>query len=109
MNSSMRQRPVVAALLATTMIAGLVGVPAMAQDATAPAAAPAAAPTMAPQGTIRAITVTGTQRLEPDTVLSYTKLRMGQPFSRKASTRRCATCTKPNCSPTSRSATTMAR
>ncbi|MDV5823015.1 outer membrane protein assembly factor BamA [Sphingobium naphthae] len=84
MNSSMRQRPVVAALLATTMIAGLVGVPAMAQDATAPAAAPAAAPTMAPQGTIRAITVTGTQRLEPDTVLSYTKLRMGQPFSQES-------------------------
>ena len=84
MNSSMRQRPVVAALLATTMIAGLVGVPAMAQDATAPAPAPAAAPTMAPQGTIRAITVTGTQRLEPDTVLSYTKLRMGQPFSQES-------------------------
>lgn len=83
MNSSMRQRPVVAALLATTMIAGL-PIAAMAQ--TAPAAAPAAASPVAaaPQGTIRSITVAGTQRLEPDTVLSYTKLRQGQSFSQES-------------------------
>ncbi|NWK95743.1 outer membrane protein assembly factor BamA [Sphingobium lactosutens] len=80
--SSMRQRPVVAVLLATTMIAGLPAVPAMAQTAPAPAtAAPVSAP--APQGTISAVTVTGTQRLEPDTVLSYTKLRVGQPYSQE--------------------------
>ncbi|MDO7833880.1 outer membrane protein assembly factor BamA [Sphingobium sp. HBC34] len=83
MNSSLRQRPVVAALLATTMIAGLPAVPAMAQDAAAPAAS-VAAPVIAPQGTVRAITVTGTQRLEPDTVLSYTKLRIGQPYSQES-------------------------
>ncbi|WP_256869170.1 outer membrane protein assembly factor BamA [Sphingobium lactosutens] len=78
----MRQRPVVAVLLATTMIAGLPAVPAMAQTAPAPAtAAPVSAP--APQGTISAVTVTGTQRLEPDTVLSYTKLRVGQPYSQE--------------------------
>ncbi|ETI60361.1 membrane protein [Sphingobium sp. C100] len=82
MNSSLRQRPIVAALLATTMIAGLTAVPAAAQDASAPA--PAAVPTMAPQGTIRSIAVNGTQRLEPDTVLSYTKLRTGQPFSQES-------------------------
>lgn len=83
MNSSMRQRPVVAALLATTMIAGL-PIAAMAQAA--PAAAPAAASPVAaaPQGTIRSITVAGTQRLEPDTVLSYTKLRQGQSFSQES-------------------------
>ena len=72
----------VAVLLATTMIAGLPAVPAMAQTAPAPAtAAPVSAP--APQGTISAVTVTGTQRLEPDTVLSYTKLRVGQPYSQE--------------------------
>ncbi|CAM8667865.1 COG4775 Outer membrane protein/protective antigen OMA87 [Sphingobium cupriresistens] len=88
MKSSLRQRPVVAALLATTMIAGLPAVPAMAQQApAAPLAAPASTPApvvAAPQGTIRAITVTGTQRLEPDTVLSYTKLRIGQPYSQES-------------------------
>ncbi len=86
MNSSMRQRPVVAALLATTMIAGL-PIAAMAQGAPAPAAAstaPAVAPAGAPIGTISSITVSGTQRLEPDTVLSYTKLRQGQPFSQES-------------------------
>jgi outer membrane protein insertion porin family len=84
MNSSMRQRPVVAALLATTMIAGL-PVAALAQGAPAtpaPVAAPAAVP--AAQGAIRSIAVTGTQRLEPDTVLSYTKLRQGQPYSQES-------------------------
>lgn len=72
----------VAALLATTMIAGLAAVPAAAQDAPPAATAPAAS--VAPQGTIRAITVNGTQRLEPDTVLSYTKLRVGQPFTQES-------------------------
>ncbi|CCW17572.1 Outer membrane protein assembly factor YaeT precursor [Sphingobium indicum BiD32] len=83
MMSSKRQRPVVTALLATTMIAGLATVPVMAQQAAAPARtlAPPVAP--APVGTIRAITVTGTQRLEPDTILSYTKLRIGQPFTQE--------------------------
>ncbi|WP_182913902.1 outer membrane protein assembly factor BamA [Sphingobium terrigena] len=87
MMSSKRQRPVVTALLATTMIAGLSTAPAMAQQAATPARAPA--PTLAPPvapapvGTISAITVTGTQRLEPDTILSYTKLRVGQPFTQE--------------------------
>ena len=99
MKSSKGQRPVVAALLATTMIAGLTTAPAMAQKAPArssartPAKAPAAAPATppaatvvaAPQGgTISSITVTGTQRLEPDTVLSYTKLRQGQPYTQES-------------------------
>ena len=83
MNSSNRQRPVVAALLATTMIAGLPMAPAMAQDAAAPAPA-VTAPAVAPQGTVRSVAVTGTQRLEPDTVLSYTKLRTGQPYTQES-------------------------
>ncbi|MDX3900863.1 MAG: outer membrane protein assembly factor BamA [Sphingobium sp.] len=88
MKSSMRQRPVVAAMLASTVIAGLVAAPALAQSAPAsgPAAAPASAPAavVAPQGTIRSIAVTGQQRLEPDTILSYTKLRIGQPFTQES-------------------------
>ncbi len=95
MKSSKGQRPVVAALLATTMIAGLSAVPAEAQraprrapvatPATPPAATPAPAPVAAtPGGTISSITVTGTQRLEPDTVLSYTKLRQGQAYTQES-------------------------
>ncbi|MFB0873296.1 MULTISPECIES: outer membrane protein assembly factor BamA [unclassified Sphingobium] len=84
MNSSMKQRPIVTVLLATTMIAGLPVLPAMAQDApAAPISAPAGS-TVATLGTIRSIAVTGTQRLEPDTVLSYTKLRIGQPFTQES-------------------------
>jgi len=84
MNSSKRQRPVVAALLATTMIAGLSAFPAMAQDAAAPAPVVAPASLPASLGTISSITVTGTQRLESGTVLSYTKLRVGQPYSQES-------------------------
>lgn len=85
MMSSNRQRPVVAALLATTMIAGLSAVPAYAQQsAPAPAAPPVVAPAAAPAGTVRSLTVSGQQRLEPDTVLSYTKLRLGQPFTQES-------------------------
>ncbi|WP_460987781.1 outer membrane protein assembly factor BamA [Sphingobium sp. TomTYG75] len=84
MMSSKRQRPVVAALLATTMIGGLSAVPVLAQDAPQPAA-PAPVPAVAPAaGTIRSISVVGQQRLEPDTVLSYTKLRIGQPFTQES-------------------------
>ena len=83
MKSSKRQRPVVAALLATTMIAGLAAVPAVAQTAATPA--PVTVPTAnTPEGSIRSITVTGTQRLEQDTVLSYTKLRIGQTYTQES-------------------------
>jgi outer membrane protein insertion porin family len=93
MKSSMWQRPVVAAMLASTVIAGLTCAPAMAQTpaaAPAPAAPASAAPTTPPaatvmaQGTIRSVAVTGQQRLEPDTVMSYTKLRIGQPFTQES-------------------------
>ncbi|MET0369797.1 MAG: outer membrane protein assembly factor BamA [Sphingobium sp.] len=80
MNGSLRQRPLCMALMATTMIAGLPASAALAQTAPAPAA-PAA--TLAP-GTITSITVTGGQRLEPDTVMSYTKLRIGQAFTQES-------------------------
>ena len=72
-----------AALLAGTMLSG---VPALAQ--TAPAPAPAATPTPAapaatpaPARTIKTLRVEGSQRIEPETVLSYTKLRVGIPYT----------------------------
>ena len=73
------------ALLTGTILAGI-SAPAMAQQAPPPAGQP---PALAPQppaemGTIKTIAVAGAQRLEPDTVLSYTKLRVGQPYSREA-------------------------
>src|SRR3954470_3370069 len=73
-----------ATLLAGTMLAG---VPlAAAQTAPAPAAAapqatPAPATAPAPQRVIRSLRVEGSQRIEPETVLSYTKLRSGQAYT----------------------------
>src|SRR5687767_13096177 len=83
-----------AALLVGTVLGGL-AFPAQAQQtappqttqpaSTQPAQTPAVAATQpavppAPQRTIRSITVTGNQRLEPETVLSYTALRAGEPY-----------------------------
>jgi len=75
------------ALLTGTMLSG---VPAMAQTAgpatppatgqTPPAAAtPAPAPAVV--RTIKTLRVEGSQRIEPETVLSYTKLRVGMPYT----------------------------
>ncbi|WP_186456920.1 outer membrane protein assembly factor BamA [Sphingomonas suaedae] len=73
-----------AVLLAGTMLSGL-GSAAQAQDAPAPPAAQQTAPppavTPPVTRTIRTLRVEGTQRLEPDTVLSYTRLRVGQPYT----------------------------
>lgn len=56
-----------------------------AAPASAPAAAPkAAAPAEATGQVITAITVDGVQRLEPDTVLSYVKMRVGQTYTQVA-------------------------
>jgi len=70
---------------------GSLAAPAAAQPAggtqSGPAPQPVApAPTPAPlpgSGTIRSLSVTGSQRLEPDTVLSYMNLRVGQPYDRE--------------------------
>jgi outer membrane protein insertion porin family len=78
------RRQLSAALLLGTALGGL-GSPALAQDAAAPAAAPAqpvvTVPAPAPVETIRSITVTGNQRLEADTVISYMPLRVGEPYT----------------------------
>lgn len=74
-------------LLTGTMLAGL-PMAASAQTAGQPAApsaqaaAPVAAPVVAPvTRTIKTLRVEGSQRLEPETVLSYTKLRSGQAYT----------------------------
>jgi len=90
-----------AALLGTTILAGQ---PAYGQASSPPvqpdsaaqpvSAAPQSAPN-APQPEVAApvaeapvpiktLTVSGAQRLEPETVLSYTKLRVGQPYTQVA-------------------------
>lgn len=82
------------ALMGTSILAGLPAV-AFAQDQAAPAAAPAAAApapaAAAPEAEappapaiIQSIVVTGNQRLEPDTIRSYIRLRAGQPYTQAA-------------------------
>ena len=63
-------------LASTAMIAVIIAGPAAAQTATAPAAPVAAAPVEETQ-TIQSVSVVGTERLEPDTVVSYIRLRPG--------------------------------
>lgn len=68
------------ALMGCTMLAGM-PLAAAAQDA-APAATPAPAPAPVEQGDIiRSIAVAGSQRLEPETILSYIQLRPGQVYT----------------------------
>jgi outer membrane protein insertion porin family len=72
-----------AALLVGTVLGGF-SAPAFAQSATAQPAGAVAAPAAAPaQGgqTIRSIRVTGSQRLEPETVVSYSGLVPGQTYT----------------------------
>jgi len=79
-----------ALLLAGTMLSGMpVAVSAQtAPAATPPAAAPQAAAPVAPAPvaapitrTVKSLRVEGSQRIEADTVLSYTKLRVGQAYT----------------------------
>jgi outer membrane protein insertion porin family len=77
------------ALLVGTMLGGL-ATPLLAQDVAAPQSPPsplpaAAAPALAPSpvGTIKSVNVTGSERLEPDTVRSYVKLTPGDTYTRE--------------------------
>ncbi|WP_375427530.1 outer membrane protein assembly factor BamA [uncultured Sphingomonas sp.] len=91
---------VVAVLLAGTILSGVpataqtTGASPAAQRPTAPAAQgpaapspPVSQPTATPQAAaagqrlIRTLRVDGSQRIEPETALSYTKLRAGQPYT----------------------------
>ncbi len=72
-----------AALLVGTVLGGI-ATPAMAQPGAQPPAAgaqqPAAVTAPAPQRQIISVSVSGNQRLEPETILSYTNLRPGEPY-----------------------------
>ncbi|MCC6926375.1 outer membrane protein assembly factor BamA [Novosphingobium sp.] len=71
------------ALLGSSVLAG-VPQTALAQAGAQPApVAPVAAPAPAAD-VIQSITVNGAQRLEPDTIRSYIKMRIGQPYSQAA-------------------------
>ena len=80
-NDVRRASGLAALLLGSTMLAGLPA-PALAQDASE--ATPATGE-VAPQAqNIRAMRVTGNQRLEAQTILSYIRLRIGQEWSSAA-------------------------
>jgi outer membrane protein insertion porin family len=68
-------------LLAGTVLSGFIALPAYAQ--VTPAAPQLATPSVPSQvaRTIRSIRVEGSQRIEPDTVMSYTKLRVGDTYT----------------------------
>ena len=72
-----------AVLMGTTILAGTPGL-ASAQTAPAPAAAAAPVAVPVPAEIIQSITINGAQRLESDTIRSYVKLRVGQPYSQAA-------------------------
>ena len=75
---------VAAALMAGTILAGLPGQLAAQQAAPPAVPAPAAAPAPATSETVRTLTVAGSQRLEPNTILSYIRLRAGDPWNQAA-------------------------
>jgi outer membrane protein insertion porin family len=84
------RRRLCSALLFGTILSGGVA-PAYAQQGEAAATQPAQtspaatqpAPAPAETAVIRSIGVAGNQRLEPETVISYMKLRVGEPYTRE--------------------------
>ena len=69
--------PMAALLLGTTVLAGL-------PQAAFAQAAQSAAPAVEAAETIQSINVVGAQRLEADTIRTYIKLRIGQPYTQVA-------------------------
>nr|WP_258043055.1 outer membrane protein assembly factor BamA [Sphingomonas sp. NBWT7] len=85
LNTSSARSRSAALLLGCTMLAGVPSV-AVAQSA-APSGAQQATPApVAPpvQRVIRSLRVEGSQRIEPETALSYTKLRIGQTYTNES-------------------------
>lgn len=82
-----------AALAASTCLAGMpvmanaqtaAAPPAAAAPVAAPAAAPAAVPAPVPVELVRSITISGAQRLEADTIRSYIRLKEGDKYTQAA-------------------------
>lgn len=81
-NSFTNGRRLCSVLLVGTILGGI-SFPAHAQEA-APLQPVPAAPAPQPEASvIRTIAVTGNQRLEPETILSYIKLRVGETYDRE--------------------------
>ena len=86
-----RRRTVCALLLGTALVSAAT-TPTQAQRRkpravpvpTAPSQPTTPAPAPIGSETIRSLRVTGSQRLEPETVLSYVKLKVGDPYTREA-------------------------
>ncbi|MFL0585714.1 MULTISPECIES: outer membrane protein assembly factor BamA [Sphingomonas] len=91
LNTSFARPRAAAMLLGCTMLTGIPsvalaqGAPATAQPGAAAQQQVAPAPSATPvERTIRSLRVEGSQRIEPDTALSYTKLRIGQPYTNES-------------------------
>jgi outer membrane protein insertion porin family len=81
-NSFTNGRRLCSVLLVGTILGGI-SLPAHAQEA-APLQSAPVAPAPEPQSTVvRSISVSGNQRLEPETIVSYVKLRVGEPYDRE--------------------------
>ena len=81
------RRRLVLALSCGTALLAMPGVGHAQQATPAPAAQPAATPAPAPapaRTVIRSISVTGAERLEPTTILSYIRLRVGDEYTAAA-------------------------
>lgn len=80
-----RERDLARALLAGTVLGSIaLSAPAFGQDAQpSAAAAEVSAPPAVVARAIKSIAVEGNQRLEPETILSYTKLRIGSAYTRE--------------------------
>ena len=81
-NSTKNGRRLCSVLLVGTILGG-VSFPVQAQESAQLPAAPAATAPEPQSATVRSIAVTGNQRLEPETIVSYVKLRVGEPYDRE--------------------------
>jgi outer membrane protein insertion porin family len=81
-NSTTNGRRLCSVLLVGTILGG-VSFPVQAQEAAQLPPAPAAAAPEPQSTAVRSIAVTGNQRLEAETIVSYVKLRVGEPYDRE--------------------------
>lgn len=81
-NRFTKGRRLCSVLLVGTILGGF-ALPAQAQEATPLPTAPSQPAPQPEASVIRTIGITGNQRLEPETVMSYIKLRVGEPYDRE--------------------------
>jgi outer membrane protein insertion porin family len=81
-NSFTNGRRLCSVLLVGTILGGF-SAPVHAQEAAPPQPAPVASAPQPEASVVRSIVVTGNQRLEPETIVSYVRLRVGEPYDRE--------------------------